>query len=199
MRQQLLATTKSVPLAVIMFTALSLVLNVLDWVIIPDLSKYPVWNGVWNVLALGVLAAIVFWHRGWAWWLFLLSELAYVLSPAWGARFHPVGDAIELVFIGLLLTPSMRAYVRVPRPRRRRTKPLRRWVPWLACLFVTGAVVLPIVLDPRHPSHSALAYHVIGFVVVWLALAAALRLAVAIVQVVIGLLRRRRGLDIAGH
>lgn len=189
MRQRLSATTKGVPLAVIMFTALSLVLNALDWIVDPDLSKYPVWNGAWNLLALSVLAAILFWHQGWAWWLSLLSELAYVLSPAWGARFHPVGDTIELVFIGLLLTPSMRAYVRVRRPRRRRTGPPRRWVPWLACLFVAGAVVLPIALNPRHPSHSALAYRVIGFVVVWLALAAVLRLAAAIVQVLTGLLR----------
>jgi len=198
-RQRLPATMKGVPLTVIVFTALSLVLNALDWILDPYLSRYPVWNGVWNLLFLGVLAAIVVWRQRWAWWLCLLSPLAYVVSPAWGARFHPIWYVIELVFIGLLLTPSMRAYVRGVRPRRREPRHMRRWVPWLACLFVAGAVELPIAIDPRHPYHSALAYRVIGFVVFWLALAGALRLAVAIVQVFTRLLRRRRGQDTAGH
>jgi hypothetical protein len=198
MRRRLPATVEDAPLTVIVFTGLALVLDVADWVVYyPSLSKYPLWNGFWFVLALGGLAAIVVWRQEWAWWLGLLSELAYVLSPAWGARLHPISDALELLLIGLLVTPSMRRYVGVLSARRQ-TQLTWRWLPspGLVCLSVSGAGVLAIALEPRHPSHHAVSFQVVGYVVVWLVVALVLRVALAIVQWT-GRLARRRGGTVA--
>jgi hypothetical protein len=182
MRQRLPAAVNGVPRTVAVFTVLTLVLVAVDCVVyFRYLSAHLLSSAAWCVLDLGLLVALVVWRQRWAWWLWLLIELGYVISPTWGARFRPITDAIELVFIGLLLTPSMRAYVQASR-RSRGTQRPQRWVPWLVCLCVTGAVVLPIAVDPRHPSHRAVVYRVIAYVVVWLALAGVLRVAVAIVQ-----------------
>jgi hypothetical protein len=182
MRLRVHAAVRGLPRTVIAFTVLALVLVVVDWVVyFPRLSTHLLGNAVWCVLGLGVLAAIVLWRQRWAWWLYLLVLLAYVVSPAWGARLHPVADAIDLDFIGLLLAPSMRAYVRAARQPNKTRQP-RQWVPWLLCLCVAGVVILPIAVDPRHPSHRAVVYRLIADVIVWLVLAGALRVLAVIVQ-----------------
>lgn len=194
MRLRLSAAAKGVPVTVIVFTVLALVLDALGWVVyFPRLSKDLMWSAFWFALALGGLAAIVVWRQGWAWWLCLLSELAYLCSPVWGTRFHPITDAIELIFLGLLVTPSMRAYVGVTGGGRREER-TPRWAPspGVVCLSVSGAGVLAIVLESRHHSQSVSA-EVVGAVVVWLVLAAVLRLAVAIVRLFSRLGRRRGG------
>ena len=66
-------------------------------------------------------------------------------------------------------------------------------------MVLAGAIVLLVAIDPRHSYHSALVYLIIAEVLVWLALAAAFRLVVAIVQVSIRLLRRPRGPDAAAR
>jgi hypothetical protein len=62
------------------------------------------------MLGLGLLAALVIGRRRWAWRLCVLAPVAYLVSPVWGARFRPVYDAIELAFLALLATPSMRRH-----------------------------------------------------------------------------------------
>jgi hypothetical protein len=190
---------KGVPLTVLVFAALSLALTVLDWLAYPSLSRYPVWYGSWNLLSLGGLAAIVVWGQGWAWWLCLLSELCYMLAPAWGARLHPVWRAVDLVFLGLLISPSMRSYVGVLSHGRKTHRP-QIWTPSpnLVCLCVSGVGLLAVLLEPRH-THGLASGRVVGAVVIWLAAAALLRVLVALVQWASGIVRRDGGTVVSGQ
>jgi hypothetical protein len=54
---------------------------------------------------------LVTWQRRWAWWLCVVTAAAWLVSPAWGDRFHPLDDLPEAALLALLVTPSMRRHV----------------------------------------------------------------------------------------
>jgi hypothetical protein len=82
------------------------------------LFERPLWTALWTMLGLWLLAALVIARRQWAWWIALLGSVSYLVSPAWGVLLHPVYDVVELVFVALLLTSSMRRHAGVLAGRR---------------------------------------------------------------------------------
>ncbi len=138
----------------------------------------------WQVFGLASLAAMAGWRQRWAWWIYIIGPIMYWAAPAWGARFHPVWDAAELVVFGLLVSPSMRRHVFIPRTRRRR--PGRAWT---VCLLLSGALTLVGALGGGHHSPH-LADRIVGNVLFWLLLAAAMRLVLAVFQGAARLARR---------
>lgn len=185
MRQRISVTLKRLPATVIVFTALVVIL---DGAFLAVNSSYvrerPLWTAFWVVLGLGLLAALVIWRQWWAWWLCLISPIAYLASPAWGASFHPVYDVIELAFIALLLTPSMRRHAGVLTGQRQTQQASRGWIPSprLVSLGLGGGFVLVVELEARRHTAHTLAGQIFGDVLAWLLLAAAIRLVIFIAQ-----------------
>jgi hypothetical protein len=153
----------------------------------------PLWTAVWTVLGLGLLAALVIWRHRWAWWLCSTISIAYLISPAWGARFRPVFDVIELALLALLLTPSMRRHAGVLTGARQTQETSRGWTPSpkLVSLSVSGGLVLVVDLEARHRAAHSITGQIFSDVIAWLVLAAAIRLAILIAQRSRRLLTRR--------
>lgn len=178
------------PVTVWLFTTIVLLWQVAFLVLdTAYVSRYPIRTGAWIVIGLGSLAALAWWRSRWAWWLFLLGPVLYWVSPAWGARFHPFWDLVELAIAGLLLSPSMRRYVST-RSRGRLSLGSRR--PWIVSLALSGALTVTVALPERHPVEHAVSARVATWVTFWLLLAAAMRFVAYIVQR-IGRLSDRRG------
>jgi hypothetical protein len=184
MRQRVRATVGYLPATVIAFATLVLVFDCVALVASSrPLFERPLWTALWAVLGLWLLAALVIGRRQWAWWIGLLGSVSYLVSPAWGVRVHPVYDVVELVFVALLLTPSMRRHAGVLAGRRE-VPAARGWGPspgWVS-LGVGGALVLVTVLEARHPGAGSVGVQVAAAVVIWLVLAAAIRLVILITQ-----------------
>ena len=194
MRQCISVTLNRLPATVIAFAALVVVLDGTFLVVNSSyVREWPLWTAFWVVLGLGLVAALVLWRQLWAWWLCLISPVAYLVSPAWGARFHPVSGVIELAFLALLLTPSMRRHVGVMTGRRQIQETSRGWTPspGLVSLGVSGSLVLVVELEARHRTAHTLAGQIFGGVLAWFVLAAAIRLVILIAQRSHRLLRRR--------
>jgi hypothetical protein len=153
-------------------------------------SKHPAWTGIWTVVGLGSLAALVGWRQRWAWLLFLLGPILYWASPAWGARFHPFWDLVELAIAGLLLSPSMRRHLSTANRRRR---PLRQGRRWIFPLVFSGALTVLMALPERHPVEHTIGARVATWTIIWLLLAAAMRFVAYVVQSRGRLLGRRGG------
>src|ERR1700722_3427613 len=94
----LLRRVQRLPRGVLCFVALVLLYDAValavDW---RWFQNHPLAGACWFLLSLGGLAAIVIWRQRWAWWLAFIGPLLWLVSPAWGARFRPVTDAVELV------------------------------------------------------------------------------------------------------
>jgi hypothetical protein len=134
------------PLTVWLFTAIVLIWQVAYLALDTHyVSKHPAWTGSWTAIGLGSLAALVRWRRRWAWWLFLLGPILYW---AWGARFHPFWDLVELAIAGLLLSPSMRRHLSTANRRRWSLLPGR---PWIVPLVLSGALTVLMAVPERHP------------------------------------------------
>jgi hypothetical protein len=59
------------------------------------------------------LAAIVVWRQRWAWVLMLLLDASVVLAPIWGESSSLIPYAVNVLSLGLLLSPGMRGWVNV--------------------------------------------------------------------------------------
>ena len=185
MRRRISVILGRLPVTAIAFTALVVILDGTYFVVHSSyVRERPLWASFWVLLGLGLLAALVIWRQRWAWWLCLISPIVYLVSPAWGARFHPVNDVVELVFLALLITPSMRAHARVLTRRRQTEEPSRRWTPSprLVSLSVSGALLLVVELEARHHTAHSITGQIFSAVIVWLVLAVAIRLLILIVQ-----------------
>jgi hypothetical protein len=185
MRQRISVTPKRLPATAIAFTALVVVLDGTFLVVNSSyVRERPLWTAFWVLLGLGLLAALVIWRQPWAWSLCLIGPIAYLVSPAWTARFHPVYDVIELTFLALLLTPSMRRHAAVLTGRHQTQEASRGWTPSprLVSLGVSGGLVLVVELEARHHTAHTVAGQIFGGVLTWLLLAAAIRLAILIAQ-----------------
>jgi hypothetical protein len=73
-------------------------------------------------LFLLLLAATVLWRRRWAWLLMLLWAAGIVLAPAWGDGLGGIAYAVNVLSVGLLLSPGMLRWVGVA-GRSRRAQP----------------------------------------------------------------------------
>src|SRR4051794_4272171 len=103
-------------LAVTAFGLLNLVYVIGALALSSSLWRYHPSRGVAVALVLLLwLAAIVVWRRRWAWALMLLFVLAALLSPIWGKWNGGVPFAVNLLSLGLLLSPGMRRWVGVRR------------------------------------------------------------------------------------
>jgi hypothetical protein len=123
MRRRLRATVGHLPAIVVAFAALVVVLDVSALLVGGAyVRERPLWAAFWAMLGLALLAALVIGRRRWAWWLCLLSSIGYLTSPVWGERLHLVYGVVELAFLALLLTPSMRRHASVS---ARGLKPIR--------------------------------------------------------------------------
>src|ERR1700730_16015280 len=136
---RLLLPVKQLPRNVLAFIALVLIYDVValvaNW---RWFHAHPLYGAFWFLLSFGFLTALVIWRQRWAGWIAVIGPLLWLVSPAWGARFRPVTDGVELVFLAALLTPGMRTHVGVltrsqPTPAARR--PSR---PWLGALAASG-------------------------------------------------------------
>jgi hypothetical protein len=134
--------------------------------------RHPVWAACWFAFGLAVLVALVVWRQRWAWWLFMIGPVWYVLSPAWGAAFHPFWDAAELALLGLLLSPPTRRYV-FPDGRPVREVRVRR--DWVASLILSGLLTALLAVPVRHPTAGSVSARAAGWIVFWLLLATAFR------------------------
>jgi hypothetical protein len=190
---------KRQPATVIAFTVLVVIL---DAIFLAMDSSYvrerPLWTVFWIVLGLGLLAALAIWRQWWAWWLCLISPIAYLASPAWGARLHPVYDIIELGVLALLLRPSMRRHAEILPGERQTQEVSRGWTPSprLVSLSVSGGFVLVVELEARRPTAHTLAGQIFGGVLTWLLLATAIRLVILIAQRGRRLLERRNNTSV---
>jgi hypothetical protein len=152
------------------------------------LHAHPLAGAFWFLLSLGLLAALVFWRQRWAWWIAFIGPLLSLLSPAWGARFRPVSDVVELVFLAAILTPTMGRHVGLvtrgePAPVRRHSSRAGR-VALLASGVLTLLVMVPV--EPRHTTGS-IGSQITAGVALWLLLAAVIRL---IMRLWVGVRRR---------
>ncbi len=182
MRQSVRAKVGQLPATVIAFAVLVVVFDCVALVVSSrSMLERPLWTALWAVLGLGILAALVVGRRQWPWWLGLLSSIVYLASPVWGARLHPVDAIVELVFLALLLTPSMRRHVGVLGARRETPAP-RGWVlsPGWVSLGLSG--VLVTVVEDRHPGAGSVAGRIASAVVIWLVLAGAIRVAILLAE-----------------
>ena len=112
MRDRTYALLERTPRTVLGFAGLCLLLDV-GWYIVyrSKIDAHLVGAAVELVLALAVLAALVFWRRRWAWWLCVAGPVWWFVSPAWGYRFQPLTGIIEAALLLLLLAPAMRHHV----------------------------------------------------------------------------------------
>jgi hypothetical protein len=185
MRQRIPVTLRQLPATAIAFTALVMVLDGTFLVVNSSyVRERPLWASFWVLMGLGLLAALVIWRQRWAWWLCLIGPIAYLVSPAWGARFRPVYDVIELAFLALLLTPSMRRHAGVLTTQGQTQNTSRGWTPSpkLVSLSISGGMVLAVELESRHRAAHTITGQIFGGVIVWLVLAAAIRLPILIAQ-----------------
>jgi len=185
MRQPISVTLKRLPATAIAFAALVMILDGAFLIVHSSyVRERPLWTAFWVLLGLGLLAALLIWRQWWAWWLCLISPIAYLVSPVWGARFRPVYDLIEVAFIALLLTPSMRRHAGVLTGRRQTQEFSRGWrpSPRLVSLGVSGGLVLVVELEARHHAAHTVAGQIFGGVLAWLVFAAAIRLVILITQ-----------------
>jgi hypothetical protein len=178
---------KELPRGVLGFVALVLlydaVVLVANW---RWFHTRPLAGACWFLVSLGALAALVIWRQRWAWWLAFLGPVLWLVSPAWGAPLRPVTDAVELVFLAAILTPTMRRHVGVL--TRRQPTPRRSSRPGRAALAASGVltVFVMVPLEPRHTTGSISSQIATG-VFLWLLLAAVIRLIIWL-----GALARRR-------
>ncbi len=184
MRQRARTTIRQLPPTVIVFAALVLVFDGAALAVDGRaVLERPLWTALWTMLGLWLLAALVIGRRQWAWWLGVLGSISNLVSPAWGARLRPGNDVIELVFLALLLTPSMRRHTGVLAGRRETPAP-RRWAlsPGWVSLGVSGALALVIELEARHQTAQSVGARIFADVFLWLVFAAGIRAAIFIAQ-----------------
>ncbi|HEX4188822.1 MAG TPA: hypothetical protein VHY83_13075 [Solirubrobacteraceae bacterium] len=135
--------------------------------------NHPVWAALWCALGIAVLVALVVWRQRWASWLFAVGSVWYVISPAWGAGFHPFWDAAELALLGLLVSPPTRRYVFLD------GRPIS-WVrlrrDWATPLILSGLLTVLLAVPARHHAVENAGARVEVWIVFWLLLAALFRL-----------------------
>jgi hypothetical protein len=170
--------------------AFLLLVPVLDAVYLATSSqvqRHPVYIGVSMTLALALTAALVIGRRLWAWWLCMASAFLSLVALLSDARFHSLDDGIEVVFVALLLTPSMRRHVR---GNRGGSRIIAR--PGLASLIVSGLLVLFGDLAARHHAYHTVGGRVYSGVFVWLVFAVVLRVVILAFQRARTFLHRHR-------
>jgi hypothetical protein len=154
MRRRVCATVRQLPATVIVFAVLAVALDGGALAVHSAyVSERPLWTGLWTMLGLWWLAALVIGRRRWAWWFGLLSPIGYLAAPAWGDPFHLLSDIVELVFLALLIIPSMRRHTGVMAGGPETHPAVDRWAPslgWVS-LGVSGALVLTVVLEDVTP------------------------------------------------
>jgi hypothetical protein len=178
------ASLRRLPATVIAFPVVVLVIDgttlALDSTYV---RERPLWTAFWALLALGLLGALVIWRQPWAWWLCVLNPIASLASPAWGARLHPISDIVALVFLLLLLTPSMRRHARILRARHE-SMSAPHWSPSARplCLGAGGAFTLVFELEARHHTAHSVGGRIFAGLLIGLIFAAALRVLIRAVQ-----------------
>jgi hypothetical protein len=179
------ARLRGLPATAIVFTGLVVVLDGTSLLLnSSSVGERPWWTAVWVMLGLGLVGALVLWRQQWAWWICLIAPIFYLVSPAWGSRFHPVYDAFELVILALLLTPSMRTHARVLVRQSQNQEASRGWrpSPGLVSLSLSGVIVLVSELENRNPAIRSNGGQVSIDALTWLLFAAAIRLVILIGQ-----------------
>jgi len=107
---------RTVPRSVVAYTVLVVAL----WCIrIPRahaLWHRPVEVALVSLIALAFLSALVVFRQRWAWWIAVIGGGAALVSPVWTSIKTDtyVGNLVQ---VALLLSPSMRAWVRLRRPK----------------------------------------------------------------------------------
>ncbi len=190
MRERAKTLVKRTPRTVLAFAALCLLLDAAELIIYR--RRIGAHAAVWAVefvVAFALLAALVVWRRRWAWWLCVIEAVAWLVSPAWGVRFHPLTDLIDAVFLALLLTPSMRRHVGGVFGWRRPGSNSRWWSlkAWLVSLGI-GAVFTALAFVG---GRSATLGRDIGHVLFGLIVAVAIRLVGFLLTLAVRLIRRR--------
>ncbi len=153
-------------------------------------TRHPVNAGVWSALYVAAVGALVIWRQAWAWALLVVTSVAFCVAPVWGGSFHPFWDGVELVLIGLLLSPPTRRYLWESGRPRWPFGPLRGW---RAPLALSAALTLIGAIPHRHPVEHSIGARIVSGVIFWLLLAAALRLVGFIIQSAGRLGKRRDG------
>jgi hypothetical protein len=169
---------KQLPRGVLAFVALVLLYDVAALLLARRwFHAHPLGGAFWLLMSFGLLAALVIWRQRWAWWIAFIGPLLWLASPAWGERFRPITDLVELVFLAAILTPTMRRHVGVLTHSQATPAPLRSSRPGRAALVASGVLTLFVMVpvEPRHTTGSTGSRIATG-VILWLLLAAVIRL-----------------------
>jgi hypothetical protein len=94
-------------------------------------------------------------------------------------RFRPLTDVVELVFLAAIVTPAMRKHVGVLTRSPSKAEPRRSSRLWRVALAASGLLTLFVMVpvEPRHTTGS-IGSRITTAVVLWLLLAAAIRLTI---------------------
>jgi hypothetical protein len=63
------------------------------------------------VVVLLWLAALVIWRQRWAWWLWVIVYIIALVSSAWQKGPIGISYAVDVLTLGLLISPPMRRYL----------------------------------------------------------------------------------------